>query len=66
MFDVVYDLTLWFLQGLTRLIAALIAIPIVFFLPRGPGYRHLTYFQAVRKRLGYCFKSILTAFKNPL
>jgi len=66
MFDVIYEFALWFVMGLTRVVAALIAIPIVFFLPRGPGYRHLSYVQTVRKRLRYCGKSIVTAFKNPL
>ncbi|MFK7790467.1 MAG: hypothetical protein AB8C95_13355 [Phycisphaeraceae bacterium] len=67
LFNLFYSMTTWFLVGLARLLAALLAIPFVFFMPRGPGFAHLTYFQTLRHRLRHIGKSILTAFTgNPL
>lgn len=60
-------MTTWFLVGLARLLAALLAIPLVFVLPRGRGFAHLSYFQTLKHRLRHIGKSIVTAFKgNPL
>ena len=64
MFDLFFDVFLWLMQGLTRFLAAIFAIPFVFIMPRGRAYQHLTYGQTVSRRLKFIGKSMLTAFNS--
>ncbi|MGB0768788.1 MAG: hypothetical protein ACPGYV_13890 [Phycisphaeraceae bacterium] len=65
--NLLVSLTTWLLVGLARLLAAVVAIPLVFVMPRGRGFAHLTYRQTLVYRLRYIGKSMATAFRhNPL
>ena len=63
-YNLLFDWVIWLIQGLVRVLAALLAIPFVFFMPRGRAYQHLSYSQTVWVRLKFIGKSILTAFSN--
>lgn len=60
-YNFVIDWLIWLLAGLSRVIAALVAIPLVFFMKPPGGMSHG---QSIRKRLAYIGKTIATAFKS--
>lgn len=61
LYNFIIDWLIVLLYGLSRILAALIAIPFVFFMPKG---KNMTYGQTVTKRLGFIGKTIVTAFNS--
>lgn len=63
-YNFIIDWLFWLINGLARVLVALVAVPYVFFMPRGKAYQHLSYGQTLTVRLKFIGKTIATAFKS--
>ena len=66
-FELLVTALTWLMQVIVRLICVLLAVPFVFFMPRGRAYQDLTYMQTLIKRFKFLGRSLIDAFKgNPI
>ncbi len=63
-YEFIVDRLFWLIQVFVRLTCVMLAIPFVFFMPRGHAYQHLSYVQTLVVRFKFLGKSLTDAFKG--